>query len=213
MPKPGAPHAPLKDMPNFNELRIAVLAGDGFEETELTEPVQVLKQIGAQVEIISPLPERPLSRQGRIQGFQHFEKSISAPVDRYLNDPFVIVDNYDALVLPGGALNADQLRTNQAVLKLVNEFQSTEKPIAAICHAPWILISAGIVRGRHLTDDVKNAGGLWSDQAVVVDDNWITSRKTTDLPDLNRELIEILGRPAPLMSDDVRRAAARARIA
>jgi protease I len=207
-------------MPNFNELRIAIVAGDGFEETELTEPAQILKQVGAKVEIIAPLPsEKPAGREGRIQGFQGLDKTISAPVDRYLNDPFVIAENYDALVLPGGAQNADKLRAHPGVLKLVTEFQSTEKPIAAICHAPWILISAGLVRGRRLTsfhtiqDDVKNAGGIWTDQAVVVDENWITSRKPADLPDFNRELIELLGQPVPLMSDDVRRAAARARIA
>lgn len=176
---------------NLNEISVAVFAMDGFEESELTEPVKVLRNAGAQVEIISLKP-------GKIQAFKHFDKSIQIDVDRTLSviDP----NEYDVLVLPGGALNADSSRIIPEVQKFVRSFQEASKPMAVICHAPWILVSSGLVAGRTLTsymtiqDDIRNAKGNWVDQEVVVDQNWVTSRQPSDLPAFNRELLNLINR-------------------
>jgi protease I len=171
------------------KLRVAVIATDGFEEAELTEPVKALRDAGAQVDIIAP-------HSGSIQGFKHFDKSISVPVDRTLDgaDP----RDYQAVVLPGGALNADGIRREPMLQEFLRAFDSDQKPMAVICHAPWELISAGLARGRTMTswpsiqDDIRNAGGNWVDREVVVDGNLITSRKPDDLPAFNRELLQRL---------------------
>jgi protease I len=160
-------------------MRIAVLATDGFEEAELTQPLLALETGGAKVEVVSPTEET-------IQGVKHLDKGVRVNVDRRLDD--ARADDYDALVLPGGAYNADALRVLAAAQEFVRAVQNAGKPIAAICHAPWLLISAGLVRGRTLTgyhtiqDDIRNAGGNWVDKEVVVDDNWVTSRQPSDLP-------------------------------
>lgn len=172
--------------------RVAVLVTDGFEETELTEPVSALRAAGAKVEIIG-------EHAGDIQGFRHHDKSITVRADKTIEE--VDAEDYDALHLPGGALNADQLRVNQKAKAFVREFASYAKPIAAICHAPWILISAGIARGRTLTgyetieDDVRNAGGRWVDQPLVEDKNLITSRKPDDLPVFIEAMIRRFTKP------------------
>ncbi|MBC7692123.1 MAG: type 1 glutamine amidotransferase [Methylotenera sp.] len=169
-------------------LRIAVIATDGFEESELTSPVAELRQAGAQVSIIAP-------EKGTIQGFKHHDKSIEVPVDIELKD--FHLHQFDALVLPGGALNADALRMIPEVQAIVREFEEAGRPIAAICHGAWTLISSGIVAGHTLTsystiqDDIRNAGGNWVNQEVVVDKNWITSRSPDDLPAFNRECIRV----------------------
>jgi protease I len=210
-------------MVDFTKLRIAVLATHGFEETELTEPVRSLRQAGARVEILAPASSREdAARLGigprRIQGFHHLDKTLSVPIDYYLDQPAAHSNGYDALILPGGPLNADRMRVESSVIKFVQETHAAEKPIAAICHAPWILISAGLVRGKVLTgyytirDDIRNAGGDWVDRASVIDGNWVTSRQTSDLASFDRDIIELLSRPTPMMSDEVRRTAARARI-
>jgi protease I len=166
-------------MPNLSDLRLAVLATDGFEESELTQPVAALKGGGAKVDIVS-LKDKP------IQAFRHMDKGTTVPVDRRLAD--VSANDYDALVLPGGALNADALRMVPDVQKFVRAFNDAGKPMAVICHAPWELVSAGLVRGRTLTsyhtiqDDIRNAGGKWVDREVVEDGNWVTSRQPSDLP-------------------------------
>ena len=176
-------------MAQFNNIRAAVLASDGFEESELTEPVKALLDAGVQVDIISNKP-------GKIQAFKHHEKSIQISVDRTLDQ--VSPENYDVLMLPGGALNADACRCIPKVLKFVRSFDKAGKPIAVICHAPWILVSAGLVEGRTLTsyktiqDDIKNAGGNWVDKEVVVDRNWVTSRQPSDLPAFNREMLKLI---------------------
>ncbi len=170
------------------DFRVAVLATDGFEETELTSPVQALRDAGADVKIISLKP-------GKIQAFKHFEKSIQVDVDQTIAE--VDPSEFQGLVLPGGALNADQMRGEAGVKDFVRAFNDAGKPIAAICHAPWILISAGVLNGgkRTLTswpslqDDIRNAGGDWVDQEVVVKGNLVTSRKPDDLPVFNRETI------------------------
>jgi protease I len=175
----------------MKNLKIAVIATDGFEEAELTETVQALKNAGSHVDIIAP-------HEGKIQAFRHQEPSIQVDVNKSLED--VHANDYDGLLLPGGALNADRLRADQKVLDFVKLFDASQKPIAAICHAPWILISAGIAEDRILTsyftirDDLKNAGANWVDQSVVVDKNIVTSRMPDDIPAFNREMIKLFSR-------------------
>jgi protease I len=143
-------------MADLSGVRVAALVTDGFEEAELLEPLDALQQAGARAEVVAPKP-------GTVQAFRHHDKSRTVPVDRLLHD--VRPEDYDALLLPGGALNADALRMLPAVQAFVRAFQGAGKPMAIICHAPWVLISAGLVRGRRLTsyhtiqDDIKNAGG------------------------------------------------------
>lgn len=178
-------------MQNLNGVRVAILAMDGFEESELSEPLRTLKEAGADVHVIS-------RERGRIQGFRHFEKGGTVPVDRTFDE--AKPQEYDALMLPGGALNADALRMVPRAREFVRSFDEAGKPIAAICHAPWLLISAGVVRGRKLAayytiqDDIRHAGGNWLDQEVVVDDNWVTSRQPSDLPAFNREMVALFSR-------------------
>jgi protease I len=178
-------------MGELEHLRVAVLATDGFEEAELTEPVRALKEAGAKVDIIAP-------RKGEIQAFRHFDKTMMMPVDRTLKE--ARAESYDALLLPGGALNADALRTIPEARIFIQRMDAAGKPIAAICHAPWELISAGVVRDRLLTsyhtiqDDVRNAGGFWVDREVAVDQDLVTSRQPSDLPAFNKQMIRIFAR-------------------
>ena len=171
------------------DLRVAVIATDGFEEAELTEPVKALRDAGAKVDIIAP-------HSGSIQAFKHHDKSITAPVDRTLES--VNPEEYLAVVLPGGALNADEMRMNPKMQEFMRAMDQAGKPMAVICHAPWELVSAGMAHGRTMTswptlqDDIRNAGGTWVDREVVVDGNLITSRKPDDLPAFNRELLQRL---------------------
>lgn len=180
-------------MAELEGIRVAILATDGFEETELTSPMKVLRKEGAQFDIIAP-------HEGKIQAFCHFDKGITINVDKTLDE--VSPESYDAVHLPGGALNADQLRMNLQAQQFVQAFDALNKPIAAICHAPWLLISAGLVRGRILTsyhtiqDDIRNAGGRWVDDEVVEHGNLLTSRKPEDLPAYNRTMVDLFGRMA-----------------
>lgn len=175
-------------MNDLSQLRIAVLATDGFEESELIDPVKALKDAGAIV-TIAALGTEP------IQGVKHMERASKVPVDRTVEglDP----DEFDAVHLPGGAINADALRNVPEVQAFLQGMDRDGKPIAAICHAPWLLISAGLVRGRTLTsyrtirDDIQNAGGKWLDQEVVEDDNWVTSRQPSDIPAFNRAMLNL----------------------
>ncbi len=196
-------------MSDLADFRVAVLATDGFEEAELTEPVKALKSANACVTIVAP-------KAGEIQAFRHDTKTIMVPVDRTVQD--VRADEFDAVVLPGGALNADFMRVVPQVQILLREMQEAGKPFAVICHAPWELISAGLVRGRTLTsyhtiqDDVRNAGGNWVDREVVEDDNWVTSRQPDDLPAFTRTMLKVFGsslaasqRAAPHAARPVRR--------
>jgi protease I len=170
---------------------IAVLATDGFEEAELVQPMQALRQAGAQVEVLAP-------HQGSIQGYNHDTKGDKVPVDRVIDE--ASPDDFDALLLPGGALNADAMRMVPQVQRFIKAMQDAHKPMAVICHAPWELVSAGLVQGRTLTswpslqDDIRNAGGTWVDREVVVDDNLVTSRKPADIPAFNREFMALLNR-------------------
>jgi protease I len=172
----------------LTNMRVAVLATDGFEELELTSPVEALKAAGAHVDVIS-------LKAGSIQGVQHDVKGKKVDVDRAIST--VKPEDYDALVLPGGAMNADAMRTDPDVKKFISHIDSANKPIAFICHAPWELISANCVEGRTMTgyhtiqDDVVNAGANWVDHEVVRDRNWVSSRQPSDLPAFNREMIDL----------------------
>jgi protease I len=178
-------------MTDLSNLRVAAIVTDGFEESELTEPMDALQKAGAHVEVVAPKP-------GTVQAFRHHDKGRTVPVDRLLHD--VQPDNYDALLLPGGALNADALRTVPEVQSFVRHFQDAGKPMAVICHAPWLLVSADVVRGRRLTsyytiqDDIRNAGGTWLDQEVVEDANWVTSRRPSDIPAFNKAMLTLFAR-------------------
>lgn len=178
-------------MSELSGLRVAALVTDGFEESELTEPMGALKDAGAQVDIIAP-------KKAKIQSFRHLKKGKTVKPDRLLKE--ARAEEYDALLLPGGALNADALRTLPQAQAFVRAFQEAGKPMAVICHAPWELVSAGLVRGRTLTsyhtiqDDIRNAGGNWVDQEVVEDGNWVSSRQPDDLPAFNRAMLQLFAR-------------------
>src|SRR5579864_3260882 len=179
-------------MSELTGLRVAVLATDGFEELELLEPVKALKAAGAKVTIISP-------DRAEIQGVHNdLEKTVKVKVDRTLGD--VSADEFDAVMLPGGAVNADRLRAVPELQAFLQALQEAGKPFAAICHAPWELVSAGLVQGRTLTsyhtirDDILNAGGIWEDREVVEDNNWVTSRQPSDIPAFNRAMINLFAR-------------------
>lgn len=181
-------------MAQLSGMRVAILATDGVEEVELTEPLKVLRDAGAQVELLAP-------HGGTIQAFRHDTKASTIPVDVTLDaaDP----QRYDALMLPGGALNADAMRMQPTVQAFIAAASSDGKPMAVICHAPWELVSAGVARGRTMTsyytiqDDIRNAGARWLDQEVVVDDNLVTSRKPSDLPAFNREMLALFAAHVP----------------
>ena len=179
-------------MSKLTDLRVAVLAADGFEEPELTEPVKALREAGAQVTIQS-------LKLGQIQGVRHdLDKTVKVKVDRAIRD--VSAEEFDAVHLPGGTVNADSLRMVPEVQALLRAMQEAGKPIAAICHAPWELVSAGLVPGRTLTsyhtiqDDIRHAGGTWVDREVVEDGNWVTSRQPSDLAAFNRAMINLFSR-------------------
>ena len=169
--------------------RVAVLATDGFEESELTVPVMALWNARATATILAP-------RAGYIQGVRHdLDKTVKLAVDRTIGD--ATADEFDAVHLPGGTVNADSLRAVPEVQRFLRAIEAAGKPITAICHAPWELVSAGLVRGRTLTsypsirDDILNAGGEWVDREVVRDGNWVTSRQPADLPAFNRAMLAL----------------------
>jgi deglycase len=167
--------------------KIAFLATDMVEQAELTEPWQALEGAGAELELVS-------LEDGEIQGFNHYDRSDTFKVDKTVEE--ADASDYDGLVLPGGVGNPDRLRADENAVAFVRDFFEQGKPVGAICHAPWLLIEAGVVRDRPLTSfpslqtDVRNAGGKWVDQEVVVDSGLVTSRKPDDLPAFNEKLIE-----------------------
>ena len=179
---------------NLKGLRVAILATQNFEESELTEPRKALDQAGAKTEIISIKP-------GKIQAVRHDQKTIQVDVDLPLEQAHP--DNYDAVLVPGGAMNADHLRVEKRAQEFVRAIDKAGKPIAAICHGPWLLVSAGLVKGRKMTsfhtiqDDLRNAGALWEDSEVVRDRNWVSSRKPDDIPTFNREMISLFASALP----------------
>jgi protease I len=181
-------------MKDLSGLRVAVLATDGFEEAELTEPVKALKDAGAQVTILGP-------KIGEIQAFKHHDPSKKIRVDGTIAG--ARPEEFDAVELPGGAWNADALRTRPEVQSFLKAIQAADKPIAVICHGAWSLISAGLVRGRTLTsyhtiqDDIRNAGGNWVDREVVEEGNWVSSRQPDDIPAFNRAMIKLFASKVP----------------
>ena len=168
--------------------KVAILAADMFERVELEEPRKALEDAGAETEIVS-------IHDGEIQGFDHFEPATTVTVDRTVEE--VTPDDYDALLIPGGVGNPDQLRGDENAVAFVRGFNEAGKPIAVICHGPWVLVEAGVARGRRLTSwptletDIRNAGGEWVDEQVVVDDNLVTSRKPDDIPAFNEKMLEL----------------------
>ena len=177
-------------MADVKGMKVAVLATDGVEQVELTEPVKALKQAGAEITVVSP-------KSGEIQGMNHEEKGDKLKVDQTLDK--ARPDSFDALVLPGGVANPDTLRTNEKAVAFVRHFAERNKPIAAICHGPWTLIEAEAVRGKRMTSwpslktDLRNAGANWVDEVCVVDGRLVTSRKPDDLPEFNRRMVELFG--------------------
>jgi protease I len=167
--------------------KVAILAADMFEQVELVEPKQALEGEGAETHVVS-------LKSGEVQGFNHYDKADKIKVDKTVEE--VSADDYDALMLPGGVGNPDTLRTDENAVQFVRSFFEQGKPVAAICHAPWTLVEAGVVRGRKVTSwpslqtDIRNAGGNWLDEEVVVDAGLVTSRKPDDIPAFNSKMIE-----------------------
>jgi deglycase len=173
-------------MTELNGLKVAILVAEGFEQVELEQPREALDMAGAETQIVSPA-------NGRVQGWNHFDKAALLEVNVPLEQ--ARPENFDALLLPGGVANPDQLRVLPKAVQFVRAFFDAGKPVAAICHAPWILIDAGVVRGREITSwpslraDLRNAGAKWVDREVVVDEGLISSRKPADIPAFNRALL------------------------
>jgi protease I len=171
----------------LNGKKIAILVADGFEQIELTAPREALDAAGATTHIVSP-------QAGQVEGWNHYDKADKFPVDVELKaaNP----QDYDALLLPGGVANPDQLRAMPEAVEFVKSFFDAQKPVAAICHGPWTLIEAGVVKGREMTSynsiktDLINAGAKWVDEEVVVDNGLVTSRKPDDIPAFNKKMIE-----------------------
>jgi protease I len=169
--------------------KVAVIATDYFEEAELFSPLEALRGAGADVKVIAP-------HDGEIKGLNHVEPGKAVPVDQTLED--TNPNEFDALVIPGGAVNADHLRMDMKAREFVQVMFAAHRPVAVICHGPWLLVSSGCANGKKLTsyftiqDDMRNAGAEWVDESVVVDDNLITSRKPDDLPDFNKAILEML---------------------
>jgi protease I len=167
--------------------RVAIVAADMVERVELIEPRKALQDAGAETDLISLKP-------GEIKTFNHFAPAESEKVDKAVEE--VDASEYDALMIPGGVGNPDQLRGDENMVAFVRDFFEQGKPVAAICHAPWVLIDAGVVRGRTMTSwptvgtDLRNAGANWVDKEVVVDGGLVTSRKPDDIPAFNKKMIE-----------------------
>lgn len=167
--------------------RILILATNGFEQSELEVPRDRLKEAGAQVDVVSP-------ESGQIKGWDQKDWGRPVPVDKTLAE--VRENEYDAIVLPGGQINPDLLRVNPAAIGLIKSFYDAGKTVAAVCHAPWLLVEAGLAKGKRMTSyksirtDVENAGARWEDASVVTDNGVITSRNPGDLEDFSRKIIE-----------------------
>ena len=178
---------------NLEGVRVAILATNGYEEPELLKPKAALEEAGAKVTVIAP-------EAGEIYGMKHHDKAGTTKVDMTLKE--ATAADFDGVLLPGGAANADALRVFKEAQAFVREIDEAGKPIAVICHGPWLLVSAGLMKGRKITswptvrDDIQNAGGSWEDREVLRDNNWISSRKPDDIPAFNREMIKAFSEKA-----------------
>jgi protease I len=174
---------------SLNGKKIAILATDGFEQSELLEPRKALDAAGARTEVIAP-------KSGKIKGWDHTDWGEEVKVDKLLEDANPM--EYDGLVLPGGVMNPDRLRMDPSAVNFVRQFASSGKTVAAICHGPWTLLEAGVLRGKKVTSwpslktDLKNAGANWVDETVVRDGQFITSRKPDDIPAFTEAMIEAI---------------------
>ena len=174
----------------LNGKTVAILVAEGFEQSELVAPRKALEQAGAETSIVSPA-------EGEVQGWNHFDKGDRFNVDETVDE--AKAEDFDALLLPGGVANPDQLRMNPKAVRFVKEFIESGKPVGVICHGPWTLIEAGVVKGRTITSspslktDLINAGAKWVDQEVVTDKGLVSSRKPADIPAFSRKLIEEIG--------------------
>ena len=181
-------------MTDLKSKRVAILVTDGFEQIEMTSPREALEKAGAKCVLIAP-------KDGEVQGFKHHDKKDKFKVDLALAkaDPA----EFDAVMLPGGVINADALRIEKKAQEFVQEIERAGGPIAVICHGPWLLISAGLVKGRRITswptlqDDLRNAGAVWADSECIRDRNWVSSRKPDDLPTFNVEMVKLFAEAAP----------------
>jgi protease I len=174
--------------PNLRGMRVAIIATDLFEEAELIQPREALQRAGAQTVVVAP-------HGGEIQAVQHDKKTQKVKVDMTLDK--AKSKDFDAVLIPGGAMNSDALRIEPKAQQLVREIDSEQKPIAVICHGPWLLISADLVRGHEMTsyhtirDDVRNAGANYRDEECVRDRNWVSSRQPSDIPRFNQEMLQL----------------------
>ena len=172
----------------LQNFKVAILVTNGFEQVELERPRMALEDAGATTVLIAPDGDH-------VQGMNHIEKGDKFPVEMLLKD--AKPEDFDGVLLPGGVVNADSLRMEAKAREFVQAMERSGKPIAVICHGPWLLVSAGLVKGRHLTsyftlqDDIRNAGGNWVDQETMVDGNWVSSRKPDDIPAFNREMLQL----------------------
>lgn len=175
-------------MQNLQGMKVAILIADGFEQVEMTEPRKALENAGATTRIVS-------IKDGQVRGWNHTEWGNKFDVD--LTIDHAQAGDFDALLLPGGVMNPDKLRMNQAAVEFVKSFFAAEKPVAAICHGPWTIVEAGAAKGRRMTSwpsvktDLKNAGAEWVDQECVIDGNLVSSRKPDDIPAFNRGMIQV----------------------
>ncbi|NEX63963.1 type 1 glutamine amidotransferase domain-containing protein [Noviherbaspirillum galbum] len=174
---------------DLNGKRIAILVTEGFEQAEFTEPRKALEQQGIVTQVVS-------SKPGKVQGFNHHDKGDQFDVNLTFDQ--AVADEFDGVLLPGGVINGDQLRVIPEAQRFVREIDDAGKPVFVICHGGWVLVSAGLVDGRTMTswptlqDDIRNAGGTWVDQEVVVDGNWVSSRKPADIPAFNQKMVDVL---------------------
>ena len=185
-------------------MRVAILLTDGVEDAELKEPRKALDQAGAKTTLFAP-------KSGKIYSMNHHDKAAQYDVDETLDH--ARSEEFDAVLLPGGALNADTLRVHPRAQQFVRDMDEAGKPIAVICHAPWLLVSANLVRGRTMTsyhtiqDDIRNAGAKWQDVEVLRDKNWVSSRQPSDIPAFNRAMIELFAEHRQAASERTRRVA------